>query len=181
MKFGIRELLFLVLLSAIPAGSYFWVFQPAQINLQNKQCEIDKKTEKLASLNKAVAGIEDLNAEVEKLVEAVEFFESKLPARHEIHKILEQVTKIADKRGLETKLFKALKQKPFATYSEQPIKMEVHGDFDAFYQFLLDLEKLARITRIKNIQLIKDKKNEGQMDAHFTLSIFFDNSTSKSK
>jgi len=181
MKFGFRELLFFALLVAIPVGAYLWVFEPAGKNMEEMQANIDARTAKLQNLQDVVKnkGIDNLDKEVQKLVEAVTFFESKLPARHEIHKVLAQVTTIADKQNLETKLFQALKPKPFATYSEQPIKMQVYGDFDAFYQFLLDVEKLPRITRIKAMDLKKDEKNEGQMNAGFTLSIFFDNHTIK--
>ena len=176
MKFGLRELLFFGLLIAIPIGAYYWVFKPSNENWHRQKAQIKVKELKLAELNKAACGVYDLNAEVEKLAEAVTFFESKLPAQHEIHKILEQVTKIADKQRLETRLFKTLKPEPFANYSEQPIEMEVYGDFDAYYQFLLELEKLPRITKVKEMFLVKDANLEGAMNAKFTLSIFFDSS-----
>lgn len=176
MKFGFRELLFIGLLSAIPLGSYYWVFEPAKENLAKQQEEIKAKEKKLEDLKTAATGIDDLNEEVERLCKAVKFFEDKLPPRHEIHKILEQMTRIAENQQLETRLFRTLKAKPFANYSEQPIEMEVYGDFDAYYQFLLELEKLPRITKIRKMHLVKDDKNEGMMKATFTLSIFFDGS-----
>jgi len=175
MKFGFRELLLILLLSAIPVWAYLWVFKPARENMQKQKNQIETKTQKLAELNKALAGIKNLDQEVEKLSEAVSFFESKLPGEHEIHKVLKQVTQIAKDHRLETRLFKTLKSKPFAGYCEQPIKMEVYGNFDAFYQFLLDVEKLPRITKINQMKLVKDRNNEGAMNAGFTLSIYFDN------
>ena len=51
-------------------------------------------------------------------------------------------------------------------------------NFDSYYQFLLELEKLPRITKIKQMRLEKDKANEGVMKAGFTLSIFFDSGSS---
>ena len=181
MKFGIRELLFLGLLAALPVGGWLWIFKPAKENFQKQQELIAAKEAKLVRLNKATASIDDLSAEVDRLAEAVSFFESKLPGQHEIHKILEQVTKIADAQRLETHLFKTLKPKPFAGYSEQPIQMDVYGDFDAYYQFLLEVEKLPRITKIQKMSLEKDPKQEGVMSAKFTLSIFFDHDNEKTK
>jgi len=174
MKFGTKELLLIVLLMAIPVGAYFWVFKPADENMKAQQKALAAKVQKLENLKKALKNIKDLDAEVKQLSEAVAFFESKLPARHEIHKVLEQVTKIADQHQLETRLFKTLPTKPFANYNEQPIQMEIYGDFDAYYQFLLDVEKLQRITKIHKMELKKDDKNEGAMSAKFTMSIFFD-------
>jgi len=123
--------------------------------------------------------VKNLNKEVEKLGDAVEYFEGKLPAHHEIHKVLAQVTEIVEARQLETKLFKTLKPKPFAGYSEQPIQMEVYGNFNAFYQFLLDVEKLPRITKINNMDIEKDKDEDGMMKARFILSIYFDTNESR--
>jgi len=177
MKFGIRELLFVILLLAIPAGAYLWVFRPANQHIEAQRQAIESKDKKLLSLQRAMVGIKDLNEEVEKLKDAVAFFENKLPPRHEIHKVLERVTKIADQHGLETKLFETLKSKSFATYSEQPIKMEVYGGFDAFYQFLLDVENMPRITKIRQMKLKKAQQDGSLVEATFTMSIFFDNTT----
>ena len=175
MKFGIRELFFVVLLMGIPVGAYFWVFRPANEHVSKQTAEIETKEAKLVNLQKAMVGIKDLNEEVARLKEAVLFFESKLPPRHEIHNVLKQVTQIAEQHSLETKLFETLRSKPFAAYSEQPIQMKLEGDFAAFYQFLLDVEKMPRITKIKDMQLERDKDEYGQMQAMLTLSIFFDN------
>lgn len=51
--------------------------------------------------------------------------------------------------------------------------MELHGDFSAYYSFLLDLEKLDRIAKIRELTLKKKPKLEGQIEATFVMSIFF--------
>ncbi len=177
MKLGFRELLFLLLLLAVPMGAYMWIFKPANAHIEQQRQEIDAKTQKLASLRKALVGIKDLNDEVKKLREAVDFFEAKLPKHHEIHRVLEQVTKIAERHRLDTRLFKTLKPHPLAAYSEQPIELEVAGNFNAYYQFLLELEKLPRITKVKNMDLAKNKDDEGHMEATMNVSIYFDPGT----
>lgn len=175
MRFGARELLFFALLVAIPAGSYLWVFKPANQQVTQKRLANQIKVEKLEKVQKALVHVNDLDQEVKKLSEGIEFFESKLPQEHEIHNVLDQVAQIAHERRLETKLFRTLKPKPMAKYSEQPIKMEVCGDFDSYYQFLLDLEKIARITKVKQMEVDKKAKKEGMIEAKMELSIFFAN------
>ena len=49
-----------------------------------------------------------------------------------------------------------------------------HGNFNGFYTFLLQLEKLPRITRITNLTLQKLQDKDGEMQASMTLSIFFE-------
>ena len=180
MKFGSRELIFVLLLMALPISAYFWVFKPVNEHIHRQQEAIDVNTQKLANCRKALTLVQDLNAELRRQEEAVSFFESKLPSRHEIDKVLNQVTRIARNHNLETKLFKTSPPKPFARYSELPIRMDIYGDFDAYYEFLLDLEKMPRLTKIKEMHLEdKTKTNNGMMDAEFTLSIFFDNESVK--
>ena len=69
MKFGIRELLFVILLLAIPSGAYLWVFRPANQHIEAQRQAIESKDKKLLSLQRAMVGIKDLNEEVEKLKE----------------------------------------------------------------------------------------------------------------
>ena len=180
MKFGVRELLFVLLLLAIPLGSYWWIFKPANSHIESQRRDIDAKAQKLASLQKALVGIKDLNEEVQSLREAVDFFQAKLPKHHEIHRVLEQLTRIADKHRLDTKHFKTHKPVFGAACAEQPMEMELTGDFNAFYQFLLDLERLPRITKVRIMDLKKDDKAErqGLMKATLQMSIYFDNAIS---
>jgi Tfp pilus assembly protein PilO len=55
--------------------------------------------------------------------------------------------------------------------------MELVGNFSSFYSFLLELEKLPRIIKIRELKLDKKKIDEGQISADFILSIFFQNKT----
>jgi len=91
--------------------------------------------------------------------------------------VLEQVTVIAQKQGLKPKTIKTLKKKDNSGYIEQPLKMELVGNFNSFYSFLLELEKLPRIMKIRELELDKQTKNEGQIAADFIVSIFFQNKT----
>ena len=90
-----------------------------------------------------------------------------------LHKILEQVTIIAQKKGLQFKTIRTLNQKECNGYIEQPIQMELYGNFNSYYSFLLDLENLPRITKIRELELKKDTKNDGYANAKFNVSIFF--------
>ena len=89
--------------------------------------------------------------------------------------MLEQVTVIAQKQGLKPKTIKTLSKKDNSGYIEQPLKMELDGDFGSFYSFLLELEQLPRIMKIRELDLDKQKDGEGTIVADFVVSIFFQN------
>lgn len=178
MRFGFRELLFILVLIAMPVASWWFVFNPKNEQIATAEREMVSKQQKLQQLQAATKQIEDLGEEIDKLTKAIELFEAKLPAEKEVEVILKEVWQVAAKHQLKPRSVRADKPIKAARYSELPLKMVIAGDFDGFYAFLLDLEKLSRITRVPDMKLDKLKKGEdGQMEASFTLSIFFEPQT----
>ncbi|MBI1336807.1 MAG: type 4a pilus biogenesis protein PilO [Phycisphaera sp.] len=177
MRFGFRELIFVLLLVATPIASYITLFAPRNQMIAEARAEVRQKQAKLQQLEASTRSIEDLGAEIDKLSEAVEVFEQKLPAEREVEVILKQVWEMASKHQLTPKSVRTDKPVLETGYSELPIKMVILGDFDGFYAFLLDLEKLQRITRMPSMKLVKQQNKDaqdGQMQAEIILSIFFE-------
>ena len=173
MKFGVRELIFVCILIGI-LGLAYSDFRKRDAERQDLEADTAKIRTELVSLKTATAGIEDLGRKIDDLQMAIDFFESKLPQEKEMDKILTEVSQMADANALTTRTVKTLKSERTAQYSEQPIQMSISGDFNGFYSFLLQLEKLARITRVTHMNLQKIDEHDGQMQAQMTLSIFFE-------
>ena len=177
MRFGIREAIFLVLLLAMPIAAYMFVFRPRNIQIAEALEQINQKKIKLDRLAAATKNIDDLGVEIDKLSKTIELFEKRLPAQREVEVILRQVWEMAAKHRLVPKSVRTEKPVTAAQYAELPIMMTIYGNFDGFYGFLLDLEKLKRITRIPKMKLEKIRNkdaSDGQMRAVVTLSIYFD-------
>jgi type IV pilus assembly protein PilO len=178
MTDSVRKAVFFILLIALAVVGYKYMIKPANKNLADAKERVQAKLDKLEEFEKASAAAEGLTKQLEQLQEAITFFESKLPPTSEIHKVLEQVTVIAQKEGLKPKTIRTLQKKDNSGYIEQPLKMGLVGDFNSFYSFLLELEKLPRIMKIRELKLEKDVKDEGQVTADFIVSIFFQNTIS---
>ena len=178
MTDSVRKVVFFILLIALAVVGYKYMIKPANKNLADAKERVQAKLDKLEEFEKASAAAEGLTKQLEQLQEAITFFESKLPPTSEIHKVLEQVTVIAQKEGLKPKTIRTLQKKDNSGYIEQPLKMGLVGDFNSFYSFLLELEKLPRIMKIRELKLEKDVKEEGQVTADFIVSIFFQNTIS---
>jgi len=178
MTGGFRKAVFFVLLLGIAVVGYKYMVKPANRHLARAKERVEAKLAKLAEFEKTTIAAEDLTKQLEQLQEAIGFFESKLPPTSEIHKVLEQVTIIAQKQGLKPKTIRTLQKKDNSGYIEQPLQMELEGNFNSFYSFLLELEKLPRITKIRELELNKQTQSEGQITADFIVSIFFQNKTS---
>jgi len=178
MASGFRKAVFFGLLLCVAVVGYQYMIKPANKHLAEAKMRVQAKLDKLAEFEEATAAAEDLTKQLEQLQQAIEFFESKLPPTSEIHKVLEQVTVIAQKQGLKPKTIRTLKKKDNSGYVEQPLKMQLQGNFKSFYSFLLELEKLPRIMKLRELQLEKQTEQEGQISADFIVSIFFQNETS---
>lgn len=174
MRFGLREFVFLVLLLSMPVASFFFVFEPRNAQIEEAKEEIRQKQLKLKQLEQATKTIADLGEEIDKLTEAIELFEQKLPDQREVEVILQQVWELAAAQNLMPKSVRTDKPIRQAQYTELPIKMLIFGNFDGFYSFLLELEKLPRITQLPKMRLRKFESEQGEMQAEVVLSIFFE-------
>jgi type IV pilus assembly protein PilO len=191
MKFGLRELIFFLVLLTVPVASFIWVFRPRNEEISQAKTEIAAKQAKLDTLAKVTSKIEDIGVEIEKGRESVEMIEAKLPNEQDVEGILEQIAQLAKRNNLVVRSVKSDKPVPAATYMEQPLKMVMDGEFDGFYQFMLELENLPRITRIHQIKLEradgtktgpeKEALPPGSMKADFILSIYFQPQQAKPK
>ena len=165
----------MLLLLAMPVAAYFFVFQPRNEQIEQARREIKQKQGKLDQLQAVTKNIKNLGEEIDSLSAAIKLFEEKLPAQREVEVILKQVWELAAKHQLIPKSIRTDKPSATVMYAELPINMTIVGDFDGFYSFLLDLEKLQRITRIPFMALTRGKKlADGQMEAQLVLNIFFE-------
>lgn len=174
MRFGLREMIFILVLLAMPVAAYIFVFEPRNAQIVELRREIQQKQQKLAQLEAATKSINDLGQEIDRLSEAVTLFEQKLPQEREVEVILKEIWELAAKHKLTPKSVRTDKPVVSPTCAELPIRLVIQGDFDGYYSFLLDLEKLRRITRNPQMVLRKETKAEGAMTADMVLSIFFE-------
>ena len=174
MKFGLREIVFLSLMLALLGGSWWFGFRKVEARREVLLAETAQKQRELTELRQATADVDDLGRRIDDLQAAIEFFESKLPREKEVEKVLRDVWSAAENHGLEIKRFETLPPTRSSHYSEQPIRLELGGDFEGFYAYLLELEALKRITRVTKMNLKKVQDRSGAMEAEMVLSIFFE-------
>jgi type IV pilus assembly protein PilO len=160
----------------LPIVSYFVVFRPQTANINNAKAEIEHKQEMLNKLRSETSRNDDLIKVNEELIARIDEMESLLPSDKEVDQIVRQVSALAIESGLSAPSLKSTKPIAAAQYREQPLEMSTTGSFQGFYDFLIELERMPRITRIVNMNLKDSNKDDIEMEASFTLSIYFQNS-----
>jgi Tfp pilus assembly protein PilO len=174
MTGALRKVVFIALLIGLAWAGYHYMIKPANRDLVQTRQRNRAKRAKLAEFEKASAAAKDMTKQMEQLQDAMAFFESKLPSTDEIYRVLEKVTMIAQKQGLTPKTIRTLsRKKSNSGYVDQPLLMELEGDFPAFYSFLLEMEKLPRIMKVRKLDLSKKNKLEGRILAKCVVSVFF--------
>lgn len=175
MSSMLRQALIFVVLLAMPVAAYFTVFKPRNAEIAKAKKEIEHKQEMLEKLREATSQTEDLQKANEQVKASIDAIRSRLPSTKEMDNVLRQVSGLAAKAGLRVPLFKKDDRTlPAGLAFEQPLNIEMTGDFDGFYQFLLDLEQLPRITRITDFQVQRSEKVDGEMKTKFSLSIYYE-------
>ena len=174
MKIFLRIAICVVLLGASVAGFYFLYLGPTLKHDEELTLEMEKRQRALSDLERSTAGIDDINRKIKDLQDAITFFESKLPAKKDVEGIVDQVWKLANANSLTAKTIRSLKEEKQASFSEQQIEMSLSGDFNGFYLFMQQLERLPRLTRVTDMTLDKINEHDGEMQARLVLSIYFD-------
>jgi len=176
MKFGLREVIFILVLLAMPALAYLSVFKPQNQQQQDARNENIAKRARLQLADQASDDFVDLAAEIDRLRTTIELIEEKLPAGREEYQVVRTVADLALQHNLTVRSVNPDKVVPAANYSELPVRLEIEGDFDGFYAFMLEVERMPRITQMPLMALKKTDRSEaeGVMVATVTLSIFFE-------
>ena len=185
MKPSPREIVFALVLLAIPLAAWSLEFAPRQRRqdelkqkIKAKQAKLDKLFEK----KRLSWAIGDLREQIAEGKEAVAIFRSRLPDEKEIDQIVREVWRLAKSNELSPTSLRTIpprKGKQFTAiggpHGEQPVLIQIEGDFNGLYSFMLDMESQSRIMRIRQMTLKKpEKTHAGQVSATIEFSIFFE-------
>ncbi len=174
LKLGMRQVLFVGTLLAVPLVAYFMVFKPRNAEIGLANAEIADKRKTLENLEKVRKRISDFETAIDQSQQAISDIEAKLPTEQGVDEVLRQTSEIAATHGLAVTLVQPQAKVPASRYMELPINFELTGNFDGFYEFLLDLEDLQRLIRLKNLTMERAEDDaDGKMTAAFTLSVYF--------
>jgi Tfp pilus assembly protein PilO len=150
------------------------VVLPILRHIDTNRAAIADRHEKLAKLQEVTRRITNLQDEIGRLEDALRFFDGRLPTETEIDVILREVWLIAESKSLTTRSVRTRKPEIAVRYNAQPITMTFEGPFGGFYEFLLGLERLPRITRVREMVIQKSPTVEGHVQADITVDIFFE-------
>ena len=185
MKPNSREIIFTLVLLAIPAAAWLLEFAPRQRHQKELTQQIAAKQTKLDKLfeKKRLSGaIGDLREQIVEGKKAVEIYRSHLPDEKDIDQIVREVWRLAKSNNLSPTSLRTIpprKDKQFTRsagpHGEQPLLIQLEGDFKGLYSFMLDMESQSRLMRVRQMTLkTPEKDHPGSVSATIEFSIFFE-------
>jgi type IV pilus assembly protein PilO len=173
MRIGAHGQVLLLAAVALPVASYFLVFRPQNREITRAREEVTHKQSMLVKLREETARNDDLLKTNDQTRTTVAMIESRLPSGKELDAVVRQVSDLAVAAGLASPAIKSAKPVPAALYMEQPLEIQISGSFLGFHSFIAQIEKLPRITRIHDLNITSTNRDDRELTAKFTLSIYF--------
>lgn len=174
MRFGTRELLFLLVMIGLLFSAWYFVFKNADERIAALNRDTLSKREEINRVTAASSRIKNMSQKIQQLQEQITLVEAKLPRGRETKEIIRKIdTEANSRKALKVDSMRELKPAKAANYFELPVKLEMKGDFKEFYDFLLKMERMARIMRVNQMRLSRINEKDGSMEADFTLSIYY--------
>ena len=155
---------FLMLLGiwAVMAGIHYLLIYSDQITRLHALGQQLRTFERKRYEHEVIArNVSRWQAEVERLRGEMDKALTLLPNRREIPALLQKITGLGEKSGLEILRFQPRKEIPEGFYARVPVAVKVRGRFHEIMVFFDKVGKLDRIVNIHNIKLTSPKrKNE---------------------
>jgi Tfp pilus assembly protein PilO len=169
------RILLTVLGLAMVAGATFFVGAwPILKREAADRAVIQQRHEELVRLQETTRKIDNLKSEIDRLETALKTFEGRLPEDRKCDEVLGEVWKIAESHALTPRSVRTSPVESTARYSFQPVSLSVEGKFDSFYEFLIGLERMPRLAKVRTMQIAKTPRTEGMVQADLLLDIYFE-------
>ncbi len=184
MNHTIRQVAFFAVLLAVPLGAWAFVFKPRNTEIAMARADVDLRLAQLDELREVESINDDLEKTLEQLDLALNELRARIPDAAGIEDILRRIAEITQENRLVVRSFKREKTIPSAHYVEMPLKTVIEGSFEGIHRFLVDLERIPRITRILDMKIENPNSNpmsrsngqiaQGDVRAELTITIYAD-------
>ncbi|MGC9963861.1 MAG: type 4a pilus biogenesis protein PilO [Syntrophobacteraceae bacterium] len=158
-----KALLFAGTLLAMAALFYFLEFESQLDTLTRLKNQISEQQRKLASLKAAQVKVLALEQELVQSEEELSKLLMLLPEQKEIPGLLENVSRLGAKVGLENILFQPQPEVLQEFYAVIPIRLDLLGTFNDLGVFLDNISKLNRILKVQSITLTRQKDKKASL------------------
>jgi type IV pilus assembly protein PilO len=158
-----KVLLFAGTLLAMGAIFYFLQYENQLDTLARLKNQISDQNKRLVNLKAAAVKVEALEQELVRSEEELSKLLMLLPDQKEIPGLLENVSRLGAKVGLENILFQPQPESLQEFYAIIPIRLDLLGTFNDLGVFLDNISKLNRILKVQSLTLTRQKDKKASL------------------
>ena len=141
------------IVALIIGGFYYMVISGESKKITQAKATVETLQRQYVEKSAIANNLAKFRREVEKLNLDLKDAVSLLPNEAEIPELLQKVSELVEKSGLQMDIFELVGEQPAGFYARVPVKMEVTGSFHDVVGFLDKLAKLSRIVNATDISL----------------------------
>ena len=166
-----RVLILMVILVLIVGGFVYFIYLPAQEQLNKQIMKNDKILIKLQENRRIANNLPRFKAEYEKMQQQLDLALNELPNESEIPSLLSSIAGLAKDNGLEVQEFKPTKEIPQGFYAKVPVALKLAGSYHEMALFCQAVSYLDRIVNVEKLALGKAKTVDGQTLLSITANV----------
>ena len=131
---------------------YVLLYQDVISQQDGLKAKIVKANQELTEKKMMVSELNNFQREVERVQQQFQAALKELPDRQEIPALLQKLSRLARKAGLDIVSFEPKQEMIQEFYAEVPVKLALRGSYHDVANFYDEISKLPRIVSIKNIE-----------------------------
>ncbi len=158
-----KALLFVGTLLAMGAIFYFLEFDSQLDTLTQLNNQIAAQQSRLVTLKAAAAKVQVLERELSQSEDELAKLLMLLPDQKEIPGLLENVSRLGAKVGLENILFQPQPESVQEYYAIIPVRIDLLGTFNDLGVFLDNIAKLNRILKVQSLTLTRQTDKQASL------------------
>lgn len=151
-----------VLLGAVLAGYYFLSYQDSQAELSRTRAQAQELQRKLNKVRAVANNLSEFEQEVASLERELNQALKQLPNRKQFEDLLQDITTMAKKVGVQIKSIQREPEVHHDFYAEVPFLIELEGTYHHIALFFDRVSKLPRIVNVGSLKLRVDSEDSSK-------------------
>ncbi|MFT4822653.1 MAG: type IV pilus assembly protein PilO [Halioglobus sp.] len=150
---AIKAIIWVLLLSAVLAGGYYYHIKDMQLQLANAEVEEERLKKDFEGKAFQAANLDAYKRQMEEMQESFGALVSQLPSDTEVPGLLEDITNKGLLNGLEINTIDLLEEQSREFYIELPISISARGNYHDLGAFISGMAGLPRIVTLHDFSI----------------------------
>ena len=166
----------------IAGGFIYFLYWPKYEQINRLNTQLEKLEKKLETAKRNAKDLKKFQAKMKEAEAQFQMAMNKLPEKEEIPSLLSSISDSGQQVGLEFLLFEPKPEKKKEFYAEIPVAMNIKGDYHNLALFFDKIARLSRIVNIQNIQITNAKGSTSDLSTRcLAVTYKFIETSAKSK